>query len=378
MTKKIRIGIDARCLEGKLTGIGRYTYELCMVLDACMQSAEFFLYSQNPISVILPSSRWHLRIENNDWAKKIKGILWLKYVSGKYIKRDCLDVYWGSSTFLPNIPNSVLTISTVYDLNHIVVPQTMPFFTKIAHNLYFERDIKCANLVLSISTGTKVRLKNIYGIEVAQIIKPAVSEIFHIQQPSEIIAQKNKYNLCNPFFLTVATKEPRKNIINLIRAFGKIHEIEEFKRFELVLVGEDGWGAKELNIEISNGVASGYLKVLGYVNYSDLPGLYGGAEAFIFPSIYEGYGMPAREALVCGANVITTNIPELREATDEQATYVSPSIDAIYQGMIDVLTNTSISNKERIRSIGVENNSWSIEGKKFADTIYKLIEKRAL
>lgn len=364
MRPGMRIGIDARCLEGNLTGIGRYVYELCLAMDSCCPAATFYLYSQNPLSVDLPSSRWVTRVEPRAFARRVKGILWLKYRLNALCAGDDLDVFWGAATFLPKFARKVSLVSTVYDLNSVVVPHTMPLFTRFAHELFFKNDVRRADIIVAISHGTAQRLQRTYGVSASAVICPAASPWFQPQSREVVLSMRSRYKLNRPYVLAVATREPRKNLESLLLAFESIRAKDQMKEYDLVLAGGGGWLDNKLNQYIRRAVQDGYIRLLGYVPDSDLPALYSGAEVFVFPSLYEGYGIPAREALACGVQVVTTDIPELREATEGAAIYIQPTIQGVADGLVYALQD-SVS--FRGKQVVLRQQTWAEGGAKLLE-----------
>src|SRR5205085_2607131 len=114
-----------------------------------------------------------------------------------------------------------------------------------------------------------------------------------------------------PYVLSVATREPRKNLNNLVEAFGVLKRQGHLLRHVLVLVGAPGWGPE---LDALRGVKPSWLRELGYLRDEDMAALFARADVLVQPSIYEGFGMPAAEAAALGTRVLATDIPELREA----------------------------------------------------------------
>ena len=347
----LRIGIDGRCLSGKLTGIGRYVYELIRQLDKVLPDAKFYVYSPFELSVQLPSDRWVSRIESNRLlARYASGYAWLKFACGRLAATDELDVFWAGRTLLPRLNDSVKTLVTVHDLNHILAPGTMPFVNYCSHRIWFDDDVIRATKVVTNSRGTASKVEKLIGRHVDAVVTPCASPLFH--RPSEDDIQKvlANYSIHAPYVLAVGTREPRKNILNLVKAFAILKKNPEFDDMQLVLAGGAGWKTRHVQNEIKR-LGSIGLNELGYVSDEHLPGLYAGSEVFVFPSLYEGYGMPVLEARMCGARVVTTDTPELREAGGGATHYLSgTSPEDIVAGIVSVLStpgDSCISREDR-------------------------------
>ncbi len=364
----MRIGIDGRALSGHRTGIGRYVYELCQWLDQELPEAEFFIYCQAPLGIAAFSPRWTFRIDDFPLANWLKPVIWLKLRCGHLCDKDRLDVFWGAASFLPTLPDTVRTVVTVYDLNFLIVPETMSATHRWSFRLFFGKDVARADSVATISQGTSDRLRDRFGRSPDAIVYPAVSETFRRPTDKTIGEVLSKYSLEHPYLLAVATWEPRKNLETLIHTFNGMKAHGELSGIDLVLVGGKGWKCQGMNA-LATGSKS--VTLTGYVPDDDLPALYAGAEAFVFPSIYEGFGLPVLEARACATKVIASDIPELREAGDEDTIYVEPVAATIRDGILTALSRP----KPPDRTHDKDFPSWQSSARILASSITRLVRK---
>lgn len=335
-TLPLRIGIDGRPLQGRRTGVGRYVFELCRQLDSLLPDATFFVYSQLPVDLPGSAQRWVLRLEPSDFWRKMKSVIWIKLRSHRLCREDHLDVYWGGALFLPRLHASVKTVVTVHDLNHRICPTSMGTTHLWAHRLFFGHDVRNADVVVVNSHGTASRLAQ-FGYRGADaVVTPAISPDFVPQSDETVDACKTKYGINVPYILAVATWEPRKNLELLIRTFIKMKRDGLLQSQKLVLAGGKGWKDDKL-VDLLKRSGQQHVLPLGYVEDCDLKALYTGAELFVLPSLYEGYGIPVIEALACGARVVASDIPEIREAGGDAAVYVHPDEIGIKKGIIKAL-----------------------------------------
>lgn len=348
----MKIGIDGRALQGSRTGVGRYVYELCRELDRALPSAQFFVYSSVPLEMPILSERWILRLDQSPLTKYMKSVLWLKYRCGLLCKKDNLDVFWGAATFLPQLPRAVRTVITVYDLNFKIVPETMSITHRWAFRLFFKKDVARADVVTAISKGSSERLFKLFGRAADAIVYPAIDASFSPQSEALVQEVLLQHALSRPYLLAVATWEPRKNLELLIHTFLDMKEQGLLGEHKLVLVGGRGWKDQRLAALLS---ATDSVIPLGYVPDEQLAPLYSGADVFVFPSIYEGFGMPVLEAIACGTKVVASDIPELREAGGDGAIYVAPTAEGIRQGILAGLSQGKPSRivKRRLPSWGI-------------------------
>lgn len=328
------IGIDARPLTGQLTGIGRYVFELCHAMDKALPDASFYAYTPYLPSVELPSTRWLVRRPVRVPAH-LGGYFWFKFLSPPLIARDRLDWFFGTRTLLPRLVPGVRTISLVHDLNHLIAPRTMTPLNRLAHALFFRRDVLRATRVIANSHGTAGRLAGYCGRQADLVVPPGAAPHFVVPAGGEAARVRSHFDLQGPYLLSVATLEPRKNIAMLVEAFLALRDAGELPGYTLALAGGGGWRQGELADRLRRGIPG--VRHLGYVDDTDLPGLYAGADAFVFPSLYEGYGIPVVEALACGTRVVATDIPELREAAQGRSVLVAPDVASIARGIIEAL-----------------------------------------
>ena len=326
----IRIGVHGAPLSGTKSGIGRYVFELCQQLDRLLPDAEFFVYSQTPPSSPLPSNRWHLRLASGA-SRRLSGYGWLKFASRGLIRKDRLDAFWATRTLLPPLDRTTGSVSTVYDLNHILVPETMNTVNRVAHSLWLRRDVLNSDQVISISAGTAMRLEKHFGRVSDAIASPGTDERYRAASEIQIEEVLSRHGIAKPYLLAVGTLEPRKNLATLVHAFLALRQARELEFHTLVLAGPGGWKQSELSRDLAIGVSG--VTTLGYVPEADLPALYSGCDLFVMPSLYEGYGMPAAEARACGVRILASDFPELREAGGPHARYVPPTKESLMEGL---------------------------------------------
>lgn len=331
----LRIGIDGSRLDSSFTGINKYIFQLCSELNKFNFPANFFVYSRKPIDLPF-SSNWQNRTETNPLFAKLPRSIWLKMRCARYAKQDKIDLFWATSSIYPVLEKDVRVVNTIYDLNHLFAPETMPFLTRLTHKLWLKKDLLRADALITISGGTAAKIRKHFGRDAHAIVTPAISPLYRPAEKKIVDKCLNNYGIKRKYLLAVATMEPRKNLLRLVKAYTKLKANKQLEGFSLVLVGLKGWGGKstlEKLIQLDNSI-----KPLGYVPEENLPYLYTGAALFVFPSLYEGFGMPVLEARACGTRVVASDIPEIREAGEDKAIYVNPSLqEDIEQGILKSL-----------------------------------------
>ncbi|GAC1633814.1 MAG: glycosyltransferase family 1 protein [Nevskia sp.] len=328
----LRIGIDGRYQGQPVSGMPRYIDGLCRALDELLPEAQFFLYAVKPDGIRLPSARWTLRTETQPRYAKLKPNPWWWFRAHRLIAEDALDVLWATAHFLPRPVAGVRYCLTIHDLTCKLYPQTMKRANRLAHALLFDRHVRRADTVFTVSQGTRERLEGMTGRRAEAVVSPDAGAQF---QPADAVAQaavRARHGLARPYLLAVSTLEPRKNFGSLVEAFVALKRAGELREHELILIGRTLWRGDAIGQALAAAEPWG-VRCLGHVADADLPALYSASALFCMPSLYEGFGIPVREARRCGARVLTTDIPELREAGDERCVYVAPTPAAIADGI---------------------------------------------
>jgi glycosyltransferase involved in cell wall biosynthesis len=365
----LRIGVDARLLGNEFTGIGQYVSELCKELDPLLPAAEFFFYAPWAIRMPVESPRWHARID--PWGRIFERLqhLWVTKHTWMLLRtrtlclRDRINVFWATDApFIPYCPRSVRIIGTVYDLRYLVAPETQRKTTLYIRRL-LEKRLARANALVTISQGTTDKLRRFLGHEAVGIVRPAVSSWFQRKSEAEVGDVLDRYGIQSPYLLSIANADatPHKNTELLLRAFRDMRR-EGFLPTHTLVVGGPKSDLLVKNFQRRSGYDNLGIVALGYVPDMDLPALYSGADVFVFPSSYEGFGMPVLEARACQTKIVTTDAPELREAGGDRAIYISPTNEGIKNGIMSALAAPILNRPETLWT-------WNSSAKVLADVI---------
>lgn len=332
----LHFGIDGESLKKPLSGVGTYTLNICRALERELGPGEFkfYAYGRSPVEqVVLPSKRWHWVREPEPAWRKVPSFVWLKTRAARLCQPHRLDFFWAPRTVHPRLPKPTLTMCTVHDLNHVLVPGTMKWHSYLMHRAWFEADVRCADIVLANSKGTASRLLHHMRAPVCDVLHPGVGSQFRPLTAVEAMATEvelARLGIVRPYVLSVSTLEPRKNIDMLLRAFNLLRSQQLLPKHRLVLVGARGWQNRQLMKQLC---ASERVVLPGYVPDELLPAVYALADVMVFPSLYEGFGMPVLEARACGTPTVIADVPELNEAAGGDAIVVDASPEGIASGM---------------------------------------------
>lgn len=330
-----------------LTGIGRYSVELIReMLEQRLtvivakngklhtgRSLGVLLNSFDESSVDLPSLT---NVKNEVWKRKLRSMVGRIPFSRSFYRS--IDRYQfeqlrkspiacGSGHHDLNYslsPKEPFNVSTVYDLSNVICPETHPYHRIRDLNAYFEQLKMGAAQIIAITNSTKYELMEHYGIAESRInvTHLAADKYFHPRGESECELSSYELNY-KKYVLCVGTLEPRKNFSTVLSAYESL-DIELQQEFPLVMVGPLGWKSEKLEARIRRLHDLGVVKQLGFVSQLELPILYAGAMAFVYPSLYEGFGLPLLEAMQSGCPSITSNMGALAEVSDGCAVQVDP------------------------------------------------------
>lgn len=363
----MKIGIDASKISiSQKTGTENYSYNLIRELLNIDKKNEYMLYlRENPPQFITSSS-------NVTYKKIPLPRLWTQAGLASEVLFNPPDVLFIPAHTMPVVHRPGLkTVVTIHDLGAEFLKQYHQFPQKLYLNKSTEFVAKFATKLIAVSEATKKDLVTKLGVSADRItVVPEAwdRELFHIPPSSEVRASRSKYHLDNDYLIFVSTIQPRKNLERLIEAFSKAKI-----GLDLVLVGKPGWLSEPIYLAPKKFGVADRVKFLGHVPNQDLPGLYGGARAMVFPSLYEGFGIPVLEAMACGTVVLTSNTTSLPEVGGDAAYYVDPNnIESIVKGIEDIVTKDKIRHQLTLNAIKqIQKFSW----KKAAVATLKVLEK---
>jgi len=349
----MRICVNASPAVHHIAGLGRYTQELMAALLDIDSENEYVAFYNRPSEARVdpPLDRLpHLttNLDTKPWRMSALVAHFARISQDRLFPG--IDLFHATDHLLPRLTRSK-SVFTLHDLVFRFYPHTHKPLNRWFLTLMMPRFLKAADAVIAVSQSTKRDAVQTYGIDEAKItvIYEGVSDHFRRASPDAIVAVRHKYSLPNEFILSLGTIEPRKNLTSLLEAYHALRN--EGSPPGLVIVGKKGWlysgffnRMYELGLEHD-------VVFPGFVPDEDLPALYSAADLFVFPSLYEGFGLPVLEALACGTPVVASNASSLPEVAGEAALLVDPSsVEALVQAVKDVLGNRGL--REDLRERG--------------------------
>jgi len=335
----LRIGIDYTPAVRQRAGIGRYTRGLVQALAALDRQNEYVLLEmEGRKSGIRESGNQGYTGDFNfpanfrrcslPLSERTMAILWhrLRLPLPVDLFTGEVDVFHSPDFLLPPLRHG-RAILTVHDLSFRRLPECADAALAAYLNRAVPHSIQRADLVLADSLSTKADLMELLGVPAAKIevLYPGVGDTYQpIRDEATLTAIRQKYGLPHDFVLFVGTIEPRKNLVTLLKAWSQICNLQSAICNKLVVAGSRGWLYEETFATVERLGLSSDVVFLGYVPEADLPALYSLARLFVFPSLYEGFGLPPLEAMACGTPVVCANTSSLPEVAGNAALLVDP------------------------------------------------------
>lgn len=324
----MRIIVDARTtLENERCGVATYAAETIRRLVA-RGAHDYTLWASGlkaewPADMPAETADGRVRRVLTKFPNKLinSGFTWLRW------PRVEDYVGPGNLLYLPN-PHFFATrlpyVVTVHDLSPLRFPEFFSFKRRhfVDHLLGSKRLILGARRVIAVSEHTKADIHELIGVPLDRIdvASPAVHSRYRPQEPAEIARVRTKHHLPEKYFLFMGAIEPRKNIEGLVAAFEQLPE-----EYGLVVAGGSGWSNRDIHRRLRESKAHRRIRHLGYVPEADKAPLYAGAIALVYPSFYEGFGMPPVEAMACGTPAIVSHAASLPEAVGDAGLLVNPN-----------------------------------------------------
>src|SRR5438128_3803970 len=338
----MRIGLDGFPLLVPRTGVGHYTFELARALALLAPSDQFELVAPGPfpgsiiedIRLACPDNLRAFTVE----ANSIRRRRWWAVGLPLYLRKASLDFFHGTNYEVP-LWSKRRSVLTIHDLSILLHADThradlarrarrrLPLMTRSASRIITATE--CVRR--EISEHLHVKLDRV------TVTPYAPRSGFQVVSAEQANHTKQRLGIEDEFILFVGTVEPRKNLLALVRAFDQILR-QRSRRPQLVVVGAEGWLTDELFAFIKESSISDRLRLTGYLDDDDLRALYSSCTVFVYPSIYEGFGLPPLEAMACGAPVIAGNIATFQETLGSAAELVEPNdVEALARSMVEIL-----------------------------------------
>jgi glycosyltransferase involved in cell wall biosynthesis len=347
----MRIGIDATALPPRPVGAGNYIIELIRYLERLDGADEFVIFAQPHGRELIgvparPGFEWVLTSERSPAQR----LVWEQAAFPRLVARARLHLLHSPHYTRPlSLPCA--SVVTFHDMTFFLFPH----LHTLSKRLYFPQAIRLsarkANALIADSESTRQDAIRLLGISPERIytVPLGVSPAFHpVLDAQQFQVVRQRYSLPERFILYVGLVEPRKNLPMLLHAYQRLQEQFHIQAAgdtpPLVIVGRFGWNVEHVFELVDALKIKEKVHFSGYIPAEDLPIVYNLAEVFVYPSLYEGFGLPPLEAMACGTPVITTAVSSMPEHVGEAGLLIPPQDEgALSQALVRILQDPELS-----------------------------------
>ena len=359
----MRVGLDGYPLAEPRTGVGHYTLELARALALASPADEFELVSPAAFdpTVVDEISRENLAnlLTTRPKVSSVRGHWWAIGLP-LYARRARFDLFHGTNFDVP-LWNNRRSVVTIHDLSNLLHPDQHRKRSVRRARVRLPLAVRLAKMIITPTESVKREVCDHFAVKPSKVaaIPLAARRNFQPLVPAQTIEVRRRLGIEDDFLLFVGTLEPRKNLLTLLKALAQILS-QTSLRPQLVIAGGEGWLMDETFSFINKSGIGDQLRLTGYLGDQDLCALYSSCRIFIYPSLYEGFGLPPLEAMACGAPVIAGRIPALKEILGDAARLVEPAdVAALTKSIIELWEDEQ--RRLRLAAMGkqrVERFSW--------------------
>jgi radical SAM superfamily enzyme YgiQ (UPF0313 family)/glycosyltransferase involved in cell wall biosynthesis len=307
----MRIAFDGTALRPGRTGVGYYTEHLLHHLARAATNDELIVVSNRAIDTTSPLPS---RVRVATPTRRVPRLVWMQTLAVTALREVEADVVHFTNGMLP-LMSPVPTVVTIHDMSLRLYPRYHPPRRVILNRPLVDLAARLADAIIAPSESAKHDIVRLYDLDprrVHVVYEAAAPSFARVRDAAALERVRERYGLGERIILYVGTIEPRKNLPTLIDAFAARRRSGELSH-QLVCVGPYGWLSRGIEEQIARSRVGDAIKFTGYVPFEDLPALYSLAEMFVYPSMYEGFGLPVVEAMACGAPVVTGRTAALSE-----------------------------------------------------------------
>lgn len=349
----MHIGLDGIPLTEPKTGVGHYTFELAVAMARVSPDSNFeIVYPSNLQPVTVADQA--LTLPSNLEIKRVRvgpvGRYWWSAGLPRYVRRNGIELFHGTNYDVPPW-RQCATVLTIHDLSLLIHPETHEKRRVSRSRRRLPLMARAANAIIVPTESVRAEVCEHLEILPQKVfaVPEAARECFTPMEMKATEPVRQRLGIGDNFLLTVGTLEPRKNLVTLVNAFGEI--ATDQPTLQLVIAGSRGWLSEPLFEAIGKSPAQERIVLTEYLDDNELRALYSSCSAFVYPSIYEGFGLPPLEAMACGAPVIASHIPALEETTGGAAVLFEPNdVNSLASAIVDLLQSSEL--RSRFSALG--------------------------
>lgn len=280
-------------------------------------------------------------------SKPVTRVTWEQFRLPSLIRQKHIDVFHSPVNVRPEfLPQTCATVITLHDLAFLRFPNVLTRTKRLYHSTFTIRSLRQATRIITVSESTRQDAHELVGIslERMQTVYPCIDERFSnvLEEEAKIQTFREQHQLTDGYILYLGTLEPRKNIPTLIDAYAKLRQKYGIRE-KLVLAGGRGWLYHSIFEKVQQLGLESEVVFPGYVEDAEQALWYQAAAAFVYPSLYEGFGIPVAEAVSCGVPVVTSNVSSLPEAGANIAICIDPqNVEALTEALHQAIADPAI------------------------------------
>lgn len=369
----MRFSVDAHAVGCHLTGNEVYIRNLLNEFARLDSDSEFIAYLSKREAAPLVPARFEKRRVSANPFRRLGLDLPLRM---RMDRPDLLHVQYTGPLFCP----APLVVS-VHDVSFLEHPGYFTRFRALQLRSTVQATVRSAARVLTPSEFSRRAILRHYRLDERKVVVApnAVSAAFRpIEREAAAALVEKRFHIPGPFILTVGDLQPRKNHLGLLRAFEDLLRAHPHLPHRLVFVGKETWYSKEVHRAVSRSAVASRVHCTGFVEDADLLHFYGACDLFVFPSFYEGFGLPILEAMACGRAVACSSSSAMPEVADAAAILFDPQSTAeIVRAMADVLLDAEL--RARLERLGMHRAalfSWERAAQRTLDVYYDVAGAR--
>jgi len=348
----MRIAIDAHSVGTQLAGNETYATNLIEALAEIDQVNQYTLYVTRQSAIDRFANRWpNFKVKR---TLPHTPLVRIPITLSAELRKNPVDVLHVQYTAPPLTPCPV--IATIHDLSFEHLPETFNRRSRAQLRLTVRHTARRAARILTLSEFSRRDISETYKIDLDRIaVTPAAASphFAPITSEAELEGVRQKYGIQREYILSLSSIQPRKNLVRLIEAYSYLHEHKGSDLPPLVIAGKKGWLESEVFRVAKQSAAANDIVFTGYVSEAELPALYSGALCFVYPSYFEGFGLPVVEAMQCGTPVIVGNRTSLPEVVGDAGILIDPfNHKDIANAIARLLSNPGA--RDELRELGIE------------------------
>lgn len=343
----MRIAIDGLPLTETLTGVGHYTNELATHLASDFPKDDITVLAPSAFvnSVSEQNNLHHIRVRLRPWNLPWFRPWWSSTLP-RYLDKHPFDIFHGTNFDIP-LEGNCATVLTVHDLSTLLHANTHEDAPVRRARARLPIVGHAATMIVTPTEFVRAETHQHLGIPLEKIvaIPEAARDCFAPLPASETSVVRRRLGVGDDFLLYVGTIEPRKNLAVLVKSYEQVRRLRD-RKLQLVMTGRKGWLVDDFVREVQRSEFAPDIIMPGYLSDADLRALYSSCTAFVYPSIYEGFGLPPLEAMACGAPVIASRIPSIMEVGGPAIRSFAPEdSDELTRVLLEVLDSTKLRNE---------------------------------